>query len=51
MDINLEDHAADEWRYARMSRSWIKTMKEKPPKPVNDAYTRVGQDSDGYRTV
>jgi len=51
MDSNLEDHAADEWRYACMSRSWIKTMKEKPPKPVNDAYTRVGQERDDYRTV
>jgi hypothetical protein len=26
MDSNLEDHAADEWRYACMSRPWIKTV-------------------------
>jgi hypothetical protein len=31
MDSNLEDHAADEWRYACMSRPWIKTVKEKRP--------------------
>jgi hypothetical protein len=24
MDSNLEDHAADEWRYACTSRPWIK---------------------------
>lgn len=32
LDTNAEDHAADEWRYACMSRPWIKTQT-----PANDA--------------
>ena len=51
MDSNLEYHAADEWRYACMSRPWIKTMKEKRPERVKDAYERAVRESDGYRTV
>jgi hypothetical protein len=27
LDSDMEDHAADEWRYACMSRPWIKTTK------------------------
>ncbi len=30
LDTEQEDHAADEWRYAVMSRPWHKT-----PKPTN----------------
>jgi hypothetical protein len=44
MDSNLEDAAADEWRYACMSRPWIKTVKEKRPERVKDAYERAGGD-------
>ncbi len=52
MDSNLEDHAADEWRYACMSRPWVKTVKEKPRVRVKDGYERAGgQESDGYRTI
>jgi hypothetical protein len=51
MDSNLEDHAADEWRYACMSRPWIKTVKEKQRKPVKDGYTRAGEERDSYRTA
>jgi hypothetical protein len=52
MDSNLEDHAADEWRYACMSRPWIKTVKEKPKVRVKDGYERAGgQESDGYRVI
>ena len=51
MDSNLEDHAADEWRYACMSRPWIKTVKEKRPERIKDAYERAVRESDGYRTV
>lgn len=35
LDTNAEDHAADEWRYACMSRPWINT-----PSPSNDEYNR-----------
>ena len=51
MDSNLEDHAADEWRYACMSRPWIKTVKEKRPQRVKDAYTRAVRERDSYRTA
>jgi len=48
----LEDHAADEWRYACMSRPWIKTMREKPKVRVKGVYERAGgQESNGYRTI
>jgi len=30
LDTNSEDHAADEWRYACMSRPWAKKAKPKP---------------------
>jgi len=45
------DHAADEWRYGCKSRPWIKTVKDKPKKPVKDAYERTVQEIDGYRTI
>jgi hypothetical protein len=38
MDSNLEDHAADKWRYACVPRPWIKTVKEKRPERVKDAH-------------
>jgi hypothetical protein len=36
LDTNSEDHAADDWRYAAMSRAWLKT-KIIPEEP-KDAY-------------
>lgn len=50
-DVNsdMEDHAADEWRYACMSRPWVR--KATPTRaPVRDAYRRPTNDS-GWRTV
>jgi hypothetical protein len=29
LDTNSEDHAADDWRYAAMSRTWLRTKEEK----------------------
>jgi hypothetical protein len=47
LDTNTEDHAADEWRYACMSRPWIKTIGES--KKANDrwdkAFNREDEDS------
>jgi hypothetical protein len=40
-----------QWRYACMSRPWIKTVKEKRPERIKDAYERAVRESDGYRTV
>jgi len=38
LDTNAEDHAADDWRYAVMSRPWVKTRIVPP-----------GQPKDGYK--
>jgi hypothetical protein len=40
LDTKAEDHAADDWRYACMSRPWVPVAREKPA----DAGT-------GYRAV
>ena len=29
LDTNSEDHAADDWRYAAMSRPWLRSKEEK----------------------
>jgi len=31
--------------------AWIETAKEKPKKPVKDAYGRPRQGTDGYKTA
>ena len=33
LDTNAEDHAADEWRYACMSRPWIRAVDDRDNKP------------------
>jgi hypothetical protein len=50
LDTNSEDHAADEWRYACMSRPWTKTT----PKPdiTQDGYRLAGEhDQDSFKTL
>lgn len=39
VDTNAEDHAADEWRYACMSRPWVKVVDSM--KPETDAWGRT----------
>lgn len=53
LDTAAEDHAADEWRYACMSRPWIKAQT-----PANDSAPRDGynwvdddEDDDSWRTA
>ena len=43
LDTEAEDHAADEWRYACMSRPWIRGAPVAPKKKVSDytAYDRA----------
>lgn len=36
LDTNSEDHAADEWRYACMSRPYIPTVEKDEKKPFSD---------------
>lgn len=33
LDSDMEDHAADDWRYACMSRPWVRPKIEPPPRP------------------
>jgi hypothetical protein len=34
LDTKAEDHAADEWRYACMSRPWTRELPERPDKRI-----------------
>lgn len=51
LDTQSEDHAADEWRYACMSRPWLKVKPESDKKP--DAYRPQNDDegTDGFKTL
>ena len=44
IDTNSEDHAADEWRYACMSRPWVKPLPK--AKPSRDLWAN-GSDTEG----
>lgn len=49
LDTDAEDHAADEWRYACMSRPW--TGAEKPPeRPRRDRWDREDEETDNWKT-
>jgi hypothetical protein len=39
VDTDGEDHAADEWRYACMSRPWVKPVEIKPPAKFETSLT------------
>jgi len=41
VDTDGEDHAADEWRYACMSRPWVRKI-DTTPKLPRDGYSRPG---------
>jgi len=45
-----EDHAADEWRYACMSRPYVRTIeKPKPEYPSGYRPTAAGSPETGWR--
>lgn len=44
VDSDMEDHAPDEWRYACMSRPWVKTVDKSAPKPERDWFEAVEDD-------
>jgi hypothetical protein len=46
LDSNLEDHAADEWRYACMSRPWVRDKAAEPKKQFSDYRARENVASD-----
>lgn len=51
VDTDAEDHAADEWRYACMSRPWIRSQRDARPAKPNDRYTRSRNEERSWRTV
>lgn len=50
MDTNGEDHAADEWRYACMSRPWIKPAPG-PDNTPKDTWGRPKKSGSSWRTM
>lgn len=50
LDTSAEDHAADEWRYACMSRPWIPAGKA-GAKPRRDGYDRKESEGVDWRTI
>jgi hypothetical protein len=42
-----EDHAADEWRYACMSRPYVPTIEKPKPKDVSSGYIRYRAEQPG----
>jgi hypothetical protein len=48
LDTKSEDHAADDWRYACMSRPWIKGKPEEEKKENCSGYKRI-EDLDDLR--
>ena len=50
LDSNMEDHAADEWRYGCMSRPWIKPSNAAPAKP-RDRWDRVESSDADWKTI
>jgi len=51
LDSDGEDHAGDDWRYACMSRPWVKPLRP-TQKPARDRYDREDdEDEINWRTV
>jgi hypothetical protein len=44
LDTKSEDHAADDWRYACMSRPWIKGKPEEEKNENTNGYKRIDDD-------
>ncbi len=50
LDTNAEDHAADEWRYACMSRPWIRAVPT-TEKPETDAWGNRRKGTNTWKTM
>ena len=50
LDTTSEDHAADDWRYACMSRPWLK-VKEKQEEPRDGWRTLEDDTPEGFKTL
>lgn len=49
LDTDSEDHAADDWRYACMSRPWTKPAPQ--PEPERDEWQFDTEEPDSWRTI
>ncbi len=50
LDSSMEDHAADDWRYAAMSRPYTRSL-EADKAPVDDAYETDNDEPEGWKIV
>jgi hypothetical protein len=51
LDSDGEDHAADETRYACMSRPWVKTSTVITPTRPDDRYSRIRNEGDSWKSA
>lgn len=51
LDTDGEDHAADDWRYACMSRPWVRPLDIKDKEPKNDGYGWDEEEEDNWQTA
>ena len=53
LDTNAEDHAADEWRYACMSRPWIRVVDDGTGKSTDrwDKAFNDDNDADSWKVA
>lgn len=51
LDTDMEDHAADDWRYAMMSRPWIAPTPSKAQQAQKSGYRAYGERSSGADAV
>ena len=51
LDTDMEDHAADEWRYACMSRPWTRKIQTEDQNMKTDAWGRKFRDNESWKTV
>jgi hypothetical protein len=51
LDSEMEDHAADDWRYACMSRPYISENPDNEDEEPEDGYEHEDDEQDSWRTV
>lgn len=51
LDSDMEDHAADEWRYGCMSRPWVRSGVKPKPKASLDWFEKADSDETNWKTA
>lgn len=51
LDTEGEDHAADDWRYACMSRPWVKNVDSASPRNPPDRWGRTRREEDSWKVA